>query len=117
MKKTESERQSIKGELDYHLFLNSLGKTANEGAYERWIKKLEKHAELQAWTDREKLLQFELHLTGRAESTYEVLSTELKETYEKSLMERLQPAHREALASAQLLQRKQRERSCGRLYL
>ena len=33
----------------------------------RWLAKLEKHAELQCWTEREKLVQFELHLAGRAE--------------------------------------------------
>ena len=30
----------------------------------RWLAKLEKHAELQHWTDGEKLVQFELHLVG-----------------------------------------------------
>ena len=38
----------------------------------RWLAKLEKHAELQCWTEREKLVQFELHLAGRAERVYEV---------------------------------------------
>ena len=33
----------------------------------RWLVKLEKHAELQNWTEREKLVQFELHLAGRTE--------------------------------------------------
>ena len=33
----------------------------------RWLAKLEKHAELECWTEREKLVQFELHLGGCAE--------------------------------------------------
>ena len=58
-----------------------------------------------------KLLQFELHLTGKAESIYEVLSAELKGSYAsatRALGERLRPARREALTSAQLLRRQQR---------
>ena len=37
----------------------------DEGAFSRWLAKLEKHAELLRWSSRDKLLQFELHLTGR----------------------------------------------------
>ena len=33
----------------------------------RWLTKLAKHAELLRWSERTKLLQFELHLSGRAE--------------------------------------------------
>ena len=33
----------------------------------RWLAKLEKHAELQCWTEQEKLVQFELHMAGCAE--------------------------------------------------
>ena len=40
-----------------------------------WLAKLEKHAELLCWSERTKLLQFELHLTGRAERLYELLSS------------------------------------------
>ena len=40
----------------------------DDGAYKRWLAKLEKHAELLHWSDREKLLQFELHLTGKVDS-------------------------------------------------
>ena len=36
----------------------------------RW---LEKYAELQCWTEQEKLVQFELHLAGHAKRVYEVL--------------------------------------------
>ena len=35
-------------------------------AYERWLCKLTKHVELQHWSEREKLLHFELHLVGEA---------------------------------------------------
>ena len=47
-----------------------------------------------------------MHLTGREESIYEVLQAEEKAT--KALGGRLKPAGRKALASAQLLRRKQR---------
>ena len=80
-------------------------------AYEQWLRELAKHAELQRWSEREKLLQFELHLAGKAESVYEVLPAELKGSYAsatRSLGERLQPVRREALTSGQLLRRRQR---------
>ena len=35
-------------------------------AYERWLCKLAKHAELQRWSEHDKLLQFELHLSSPA---------------------------------------------------
>ena len=76
----------------------------------RWLAKLEKHAELLGWTEREKLVQFELHLTGRAERVYEVLPSKSKETYAvatEALRKRLNPVEREALVSAQLMRRKQ----------
>ena len=81
------------------------------GAYNRWLAKLEKYAELQRWSARDKLLQFELHLAGKAEGVYAVLPSEDKESFErasKALGERVQPAMREALSSAQLLRRRQR---------
>ncbi len=80
-------------------------------AYERWLRKLMKHAELQHWSEREKLLQFELYLVGRAERIYEVLPSESKSSYAratKALSERLKPAGRKTLSSAQLLRRKQK---------
>ena len=80
-------------------------------AYGRWLRKLTKHAELQGWSEREKLLQFELHLVGRAEQIYEVLPGESKSSYAKAtkaLEDRLKPAGRKALSSAQLLRRKQK---------
>ena len=40
---------------------------------------MEKHAELQYWTEREKLVQFELHLAGHAERVYAVLPSHVKE--------------------------------------
>ena len=46
----------------------------------RWLKKLEKHAKLRSWTEREKLVQFELHLARRAEQLYEVLPSKAKES-------------------------------------
>ncbi len=85
----------------------------DEGVYKRWVAKLKKHAELLQWSNREKLLQFELHLTGKAEHIYEVLPPEEKRTFlgaVEALGKRVQPAKREALSSAQLLQRRQRIR-------
>ena len=73
----------------------------------RW---LDKHAELQRWTDREKLAQFELHLAGRAERVYEVLPSTSKVSFKavtEPLQKRLNPVEREALVSAQLVRRKQ----------
>ena len=37
--------------------------------------------ELLHWSDQENLLQFELHLTGKAESIYKVLPPEEKSTF------------------------------------
>ena len=84
---------------------------SDEGAYQWWLLKLDKHAELLQWGERVKLLQFELHLTGKAESVYKVLSAEMKESYTsatRALGEQLQPARREALTSAQSLRRRQK---------
>ena len=49
--------------------------------------KLSKHAELQGWTDHDKHLQFELHLTGKAESVHEVLPATEKDTFAHALSE------------------------------
>ena len=43
--------------------------TEDVGSFSRWLRKLERAAELYKWTDREKLIQFELLLTGHAEKT------------------------------------------------
>ena len=43
------------------------------------------YAELQGRTDHEKLLQFVLHLTGKAESMYEVLPASQKDTFVRAL--------------------------------
>jgi len=66
---------------------------------------------LEKWTEREKLLQLELHLRGRAEQLYEFLPAEDKAVFSKAveaLGPRLQPVKSEALLSAQLLKRKQK---------
>ena len=87
------------------------GEKLEDGAFERWTKKLLRHAELEKWTEREKLLQLELHLSGRAEQLYEVLPVEEKASFAKvveALGRRLQPVKSEALLSAQLMRRKQR---------
>ena len=57
-------------------------------------------------------MQFELHLDGRAERVYEILPSQVKESYVKvteALQERLNPVEREALLSAQLMCRKQQQ--------
>ena len=90
---------------------NAERQAGHEGEeYERWLRKLNKHAELRRWSQRDKLLQFELLLTDKAERIYEVLPEESKKDYAtatKALGERLKPAGRKALSSAQLLRRKQ----------
>ncbi len=80
-------------------------------AFERWLRKIQRHAELERWTEREKLLQLELHLTGRAEQIYEVLPLDARTTFQKatdSLKQRLRPVQNDALLSAQLMKRKQK---------
>ena len=87
------------------------GERSEDGAFERWTKKLARHAELERWTKWEKLLQLELYLSGRAEQLYEVLPAEKKTSFSKAveaLGHRLQPVKSEALLSAQLIRRKQR---------
>ena len=82
----------------------------DEDLFERWVRKLEKYAELESWSDREKLVQLELRLKGRAERLYEVLPQESKISFSsalESLKKRLAPARRDALLSAQLMKRKQ----------
>ena len=76
----------------------------------RWLTKLAKHAELLRWSERTKLLQFELHLGRRAERVYELLPASQKVSFEKAtqaLRGRLYPIESEALVSAQLMRRKQ----------
>ena len=71
------------------------GDKLDDDSFDRWIRKLQRHAELERWTEREKLLQLELHLVGRAEQVYEVLPDENKTTFTEVvdlLKQRLQPA-------------------------
>ena len=81
------------------------------GEYKRWTKRFLRPAELENWTEREKLLQLELRLQGRAEELYEVLPVEDKSSFEKAveaLGRRLRPVKSEALVSAVLMRRKQK---------
>ena len=76
----------------------------------RWLAKLEKHTELLRCSECTKLLQFELHLTGRAERVYELLLSSIKSSFEeasKALRAWLYPVESEALVSAQLMRHKQ----------
>ena len=62
------------------------------------------------WSEGEKLVQFELLLTGKAEKLYELLPAGDLRSYQiavDALKKRLTPAGREALRSAQLMRRKQ----------
>ena len=80
-------------------------------SFDRWIRRLERHAELEQWTDREKLVHLELRLKGRAERLFEILPDEVKRNYSSAvegLRKRLTPVRREALVSAQLMKRKQK---------
>ena len=83
--------------------------TDNGDTFHRWVSKLHRHAQLRQWTDRETLLQFELHLTGRAELLYEVLPSDAKLSIDAAvtaLRDRLQLIQHAALALAQLMRRK-----------
>ena len=76
------------------------------------MHKLLRHTELEKWTEREKLLQLELHLVGRAEQVYKVLSEESFSKAIDALKLRLQPVRNEALISAQLMTREQKSSDC-----
>ena len=92
--------------------LPTLQKFGGDGdAFDRWLRKFSHYAELEQWTERQKLLQLELYLSGRAEQVYEVLPASAKDTFPRaveSLKKRLQPVANEALLSSQLMKRKQR---------
>ena len=78
-------------------------------AFNHWLHKFTHYAELEQWTERQKLLQLELYLSGRADQVYKVLPTSAKDTFSKaveSLKKRLQPVANEALLSTQLMKRK-----------
>lgn len=72
-----------------HLKLPALAKFSGDDrdgvdSLKRCLAKLEKHAELQCWTEWEKLVQFELHLAGHAKRVYEILPSHVKENYVKA---------------------------------
>ena len=86
------------------------GDKADGEDFDRWVRRLRRHAELEWWSDRQKLLQFELHLTGKAEQLYDLLPADSKSTFTaatESLKGQLHPVQNEALLSAQLMKRKQ----------
>ncbi len=86
-------------------------KTGDEETFEKWVRKLERHAELERWSEREKLVQLELHLSGRAERLFDLLPPEVKAKFTstvESLRKRLAPVRREALLSAQLMKTRQK---------
>ena len=113
---SSTSRNQVRVNSQLDLKLPALAKFSGEerddgDTFDRWVRRLEKHAELQQWSERGKLLQFELHLVGRAERVYEVLPAELKQTFDvavTSLSQRLHPVKRQALTSAQLIKRKQK---------
>ena len=85
-------------------------KVDDEDSFGRWTKKFDKHSEIGRWSEREKLLQSELHLGGRAEAVYETLPADVKGSFStavEALRKRRQPPKRDALRSAQLIRRKQ----------
>ena len=82
----------------------------DEGAFPRWLRKLERVTGLYKWSDGEKLVQFELLLTGRAVKLHELLSAVDHESFKsatEALQKRLTSTGREALRSAQLMMRRQ----------
>ena len=84
------------------------------------MRKLEKYVELENWSEREKLVQLELHLKGQAEHLYKVLPKESKMSFSsavESLKKRLAPARRDALLSAQLMKWKQLPLESVNLYV
>ena len=71
---------------------------------------MQRCAEVDCWSEKDQLLQFELHLSGRAEATYDVLPQEVKSNFKTAadaLREHLQPVKRDALMSAELIRRRQ----------
>ena len=96
------------------------GKVEDNGnAFDRWTRKLLRYAELQHWSERDTLLQFKLYLTGRAEELYDMLPEVVKRQSESAISalgERLRPIRRDALASAQLMRRKQEPQESVDLY-
>ena len=108
----ESHRTGLRHRLHSTLlpYYNGDDAAADDGAFDRWVKKPKRCAEIDGWNDREQLLQFELHLTGKAEATYDVLPMEVKATFKSAtdaLRDCLQPVKREALKSAELIKRRQ----------
>ncbi len=86
-------------------------KRNDDEAFDRWVRKLERYTELEQWDEWCKLVQFELHLSDRAERLYEVLPAEAKRKYTDAvgaLRQWLHPVKQEALTSAQLMKRKQK---------
>ena len=57
------------------------GEKAENGSFERWIKRINCHAEPEKWTEWEKLLQLELHVCGKAKQLYKVLPSEEKKSF------------------------------------
>ena len=85
--------------------------SGDRDAFDHWFRKFSHYAELEQWTERQKLLQLVLYLSGRAEQVYEVLPASAKDTFSRaieSLKKRLQPVANEALLLSQLMRRKQR---------
>ena len=107
----ESQRTGLRHGLHSTLLPYYNGEDAtDDGAFDRWVKRLKRWAEVDSWNDREQLLQFKLHLTGKAEATYDVLPLEVKATFKSAtdaLRDCLHPVKREALKSAELIKRRQ----------
>ena len=71
-------RDSFSGVVQLHL-VSKLSRDKNDDdAFVRWIRKLEKHAELQKLTEQEKLVHFEQLLT---ELIHEILLNQVKNCY------------------------------------
>ena len=83
--------------------------TEDEEGFLRWQHKLERVAWLYKWSDGEKLVKFELLLTGRAKKLYELLSAGDHGSFNsatEALQKHLTSAGKEALRSAQLMRRR-----------
>ena len=66
-------------------------------------KNFSHYAELEQRTERQKLLQLELYLSGRAKQVYKVLPASAKDTFSRaieSLKKRLQPQQRSTVVES-----------------
>ena len=88
------------------------GNKPDGDAFDRWVQRLLCHAELECWTDQQELLQFELHLSGKAEQTVRGIASGVHFCIGHWVSKgEAHPVQNQALLSAQLMKRKQPSQS------